>query len=417
MALLVLLFLLLLPTWAFGQTANTRMQDGVGNKTVSTTGTPATGDRGLTTKDAILANRFPTALADADALANDTATAVHGKCYLYNGTTWDRCRGAISTGLLVNVSNSFFLDATFTGRFPAAAALADATANPTLTGIATYNMCFNGTTWDRCEGGTKDTDDNSVAFSQVPHLALAEMLVSNGTSWVRWLTYLEDVASAGGEQLVLAGTIRQDTPASTTSLDGDFQNLKTDSIGRIWTHVGAVDGSVTIGSLPNEGQQTAANSISVTLDTDNDFVAADGAAPPTGRAAVGGLTSGATAGLMESLTVASEFANVNVSTATTTLLITGVSGRHVRISAISMVTAGANNVALISGTGATCGTGTTGMTGGTTAASGYNFAANGGLTQGTGSGEINRTNSTGDSVCVITSAATQLSGRISFAIY
>lgn len=35
---------------------------------------------------------------------------------------------------------------------PAAAALADATSNPTTTGVAAYNMCFNGTTWDRCAG-------------------------------------------------------------------------------------------------------------------------------------------------------------------------------------------------------------------------------------------------------------------------
>jgi hypothetical protein len=35
---------------------------------------------------------------------------------------------------------------------PAAAALADGTSNPTTTGFAAYNMCFNGTTWDRCTG-------------------------------------------------------------------------------------------------------------------------------------------------------------------------------------------------------------------------------------------------------------------------
>lgn len=35
-------------------------------------------------------------------------------------------------------------------ELPAAAALADATANPTVPGVASFNMCFNGTTWDRC---------------------------------------------------------------------------------------------------------------------------------------------------------------------------------------------------------------------------------------------------------------------------
>lgn len=37
-------------------------------------------------------------------------------------------------------------------ELPDAAALADGTSNPTTTGVAAYNMCFNGTTWDRCTG-------------------------------------------------------------------------------------------------------------------------------------------------------------------------------------------------------------------------------------------------------------------------
>jgi hypothetical protein len=176
-------------------------------------------------------------------------------------------------------------------------------------------------------------------------------------------------------------------------------------------------GQVAIASLPNEGQQTAANSISVTPDTDNDAIGATGAAPPGEAAFIGGLSSGATGGFLQGIAVCDSFVNVNVSTATTTLLVTGVSGRHVRICSLSLVTAAANNVALISGTGATCGTGTTGMNGGTTAAAGWNFAANGGLTQGSGIGAINQTNATGDSVCAVTSAATQLSGRISYTIY
>ncbi|MCU1308249.1 MAG: capsular biosynthesis protein [Acidobacteriaceae bacterium] len=117
------------------------------------------------------------------------------------------------------------------------------------------------------------------------------------------------------------------------------------------------------------------------------------------------------------ITVCDTYANFNISTATTTLIVTGSASKHVRICSISLVAGAADNVALISGTGATCGTGTTGMTGGTTAATGYNFAANGGIAQGTGIGEVNRTNALGDSVCAVTSAAVQLSGRIGYTIY
>jgi hypothetical protein len=144
---------------------------------------------------------------------------------------------------------------------------------------------------------------------------------------------------------------------------------------------------------------------------------ATGAAPPANVLYAGGVTSGATGGFLTGIPVCTEFVSINISSATTTLVITGVSGRQVYICGLSLVTAAANNVAFITGTGATCGTSTAGMTGGTSAASGYNFAANGGIAQGSGIGAINRTETAGDSVCIVTSAATQLSGALSYAIY
>jgi len=148
-----------------------------------------------------------------------------------------------------------------------------------------------------------------------------------------------------------------------------------------------------------------------------DGTGSTGSAPPAQAGFVGALASGATGGLLAGITVCDTPKPINISTATTTLLITGVSGRQVRICAVHLVVAGANNVALVEGTGATCGTGTAGMAGGTTAASGWNFAANGGLAMGSGLGMILQTATAGDSVCVVTSAAVQLSGTISYAIY
>lgn len=162
------------------------------------------------------------------------------------------------------------------------------------------------------------------------------------------------------------------------------------------------DANVKVNAVGNAG---------VSLD------AATGAAPPANALLDAGLGSGATGGFLVGKTVGDTSKAVNISTATTTLLVTGVSGRQVRISAFHIFTNAANNVAFIEGTGATCGTGTAGMAGGTTAASGYNFAANSGIAQGSGIGEVMTTATTGDSVCVVTSAATQLSGHIKYAIY
>lgn len=144
--------------------------------------------------------------------------------------------------------------------------------------------------------------------------------------------------------------------------------------------------------------------------------AATGAAPPANAILHAGLGSGATGGFLTAMPVCDSFFAINISTATTTLAVTGVSGRHVRICGISLLSAAADNVGIISGTGATCGTGT-GAIVGTTAATGYNFPANGGIAYGSGIGTIMRTVATGDSVCIITGAATQHSGHISYTIY
>lgn len=144
---------------------------------------------------------------------------------------------------------------------------------------------------------------------------------------------------------------------------------------------------------------------------------ATGAAPPTAASFIAGLGSGATGGFLVGPAVGDTFKPISVTSATTTLLVTGVSGRHVRITSLNLVSAIANNVALISGTGATCGTGTAGIAGGTTAANGWNLAANGGLTIGTGLGAVMQTVATGDSVCVVTSAIGPLAGSMGYAIY
>ena len=135
--------------------------------------------------DATFTGRFVAATLDADALANETTTAVHGKCYLYNGATWDRCRGSIANGLTVSVSNATLAvtqsgtwninnisgtislptgaateatlatrlaDATFTGRFVAATLDADAIANQTTTSVHGMGYMYNGATWDRIRG-------------------------------------------------------------------------------------------------------------------------------------------------------------------------------------------------------------------------------------------------------------------------
>src|SRR6185312_15157443 len=69
-------------------------------------------------------------------------------------------------------------------------------------------------------------------------------------------------------------------------------------------------------------------------------------------------------------------------------VITGTAGKKTYICSIDVVSATAQNVALVEGTGTTCATNIFGLAGGTTAATGWNFAANSGLVKGSGIGTV-----------------------------
>jgi hypothetical protein len=96
-------------------------------------------------------------------------------------------------------------------------------------------------------------------------------------------------------------------------------------------------------------------------------------------------------------------------------IITGVSAKKVFVCAIDISVSAADNVALVEGTGSTCGTSTAGMNGGSTAATGWNFAANTGLTKGNGQGLLTVTATAADDVCLLVSSGAQVSGVVTYA--
>lgn len=107
----------------------------------------------------------------------------------------------------------------------------------------------------------------------------------------------------------------------------------------------------------------------------------------------------------------------NLASTTALKVITKATSKNVYICHIDIVSAAANNVALIAGTKTTndCDTSTAGLAGGTTAATGWNFAANGGLTAGNGTGMVAATASTGLDVCLLASGSGQVSGVLVWA--
>ena len=191
-------------------------------------------------------------------------------------------------------------------EMPDAAALADNTSNPTVPGVAAFLMCYDGSTWDRCQGGLTDTDDGTIAAAQVPSISLSLPYAFNGTDWKRAV------------------------------------------------------------------------------------------ADPCG-------------------TLAKTYLPINITTATTTEITPSLAGAstHYYVCSVNIgPVAGAQNVALVDDDSDGCGTVTSGLAGGTTAGSGWNIAANGGIVLGNGASSVARTGGTNRVLCLVTSAAVQTSGVI-----
>lgn len=102
-------------------------------------------------------SELPAAAALTDNFANPTAPAVGAFAMWWDGATWDRAPGTAADGLTVNLGANN--DVTVTGtvtvdsELPAAAALADDTANPTVPGVGAFLMGFDSgnTNWNRVE--------------------------------------------------------------------------------------------------------------------------------------------------------------------------------------------------------------------------------------------------------------------------
>jgi hypothetical protein len=60
----------------------------------------------------------------------------------------------------------------------------------------------------------------------------------------------EDDPSGGGHSGVVSIAVRRDTPSTTTTLDGDYTNLTTDSSNRLWVNGSGVTQPVSAASLP-----------------------------------------------------------------------------------------------------------------------------------------------------------------------
>jgi hypothetical protein len=107
---------------------------------------------------------------------------------------------------------------------------------------------------------------------------------------------------------------------------------------------------------------------------------------------------------------------IPISQTTGTQLFAGTASNRTYVCSVHVVSATAQNIALVSGTGTVCATSTGAMAGGTTAATGWNFAANGGLVLGNGSATVAKSDTDADNICILMSSTGQLSGTLSYVV-
>lgn len=184
-----------------------------------------------------------------------------------------------------------------------------------------------------------------------------------------------------------------------------------------------VDGSAT--TQPVSGtvtvQQSTASSLKVDLSgtgANTTAIKVDNSAvtqPISGSVSISGTPSVSISGTVADPCQANakSFAVINL-TANTQIITAGGAGTRTYFCSLNLIASAATNVALVEGTGTTCATGITGMAGGSTAATGWNFAANGGIALGNGAASVMATAGTAKNVCILVSAANQISGSIAY---
>jgi len=109
---------------------------------------------------------------------------------------------------------------------------------------------------------------------------------------------------------------------------------------------------------------------------------------------------------------------VSINQTANTQLVSGTASKKIYVCSIHVVVAAATNIALVEGTGSVCATGTSGLGGfgGATAATGWNFAANGGIVLGSGEAAVGAEVTSGDNLCMFNSGSGQVSGGISYVV-
>lgn len=187
------------------------------------------------------------------------------------------------------------------------------------------------------------------------------------------------------------------------------------------TSAAATDPALVVAMSPNSALSVAANQTAIITLLAAISTSQAGSIPAGSFATIIGgvaLYQGGTAVIAEPCQVAAKnYTSINLTSTAALVIATGTTGKLAYVCDFLIQPSVAANIGLIEGTGGTCSGGTTaGVVGGTTAATGLNLAANGGLAQGNGGAAIWATHNLGNNLCIVSSTTSQISGHLAYVL-
>jgi hypothetical protein len=375
---------------------------------------------GTVTANGTADTELPAAAAFADNTANPTAPAVGGFLHAWDGTNWDRVQTGAASGGALKVDGSAVTQpvsgtVTATGPLtdtqlratavpvsgtvtvtdgagalnvivdsgsitadteaPAAAALADNTANPTVPASGSFNMAWDGTNWDRLQTGAATGGALKVDGSAVTQPVSGTVTATGPLTD----TQLRATSVPVDTELPAAAALADNTSNPTVPGVADFM-MAWDVVGGNWDRVpmtGGASGGIrvdaSLNTLPIKGEiaddaAVGANPVLVGAEAWTDGTA------PSAVSAGGDLTRmlATPQGILVVTTDHPKRIRCTVENSSATILTAFgsdcaapgaglsiyVTGIAVTSSAAATTTA-ANYFRLAYGTGGTCGTGTT----------------------------------------------------------
>jgi hypothetical protein len=240
-----------------------------------------------------------------------------------------------------------------TGRFLYANGLGQLCINGTFTGSVTANSAAKATA-------------AAPSYSEGTTNPLSQDLSGNLRTIVTGVLVAQGSTTSGQSGILSQGAVSSSAPSYTT---GQTAPLSLDTAGGLRVSGAGQNGAVKVTVITNSSNTEL---IQATASTPISFTAAGG---PTQIIAASG-------------------------------------SKVIYITHWDVVASGAGTFALVTGTGSNCGTNTTYLTG--AASHPLSFAANGGISAGSGLGPILVTGAGGE-VCAITTGAVDFSGSISYA--